>query len=431
MSPNLEFATVFIGVMSVWFFDLTVWQAILAAAVGNLLGSISHGVLSARGPSLGVPQMIISRIPFGFTSNAFPAGLTAIVSGIGWFAVNTVSGSLALGSLTRLDPYIALVIVVVVQILVAFFGFNLVQHFEKIALPLLAGVFALAFIFALPHADVSAAKGGGGLGGFLIVVGASFGYAAGWNPNASDYTRYLPVGVNRRVTGLWAGLGIFVSCTLLQSGGAFVATYMSVDAASPTSEFTKVMPTFVASLVLVAIVLGCVSANAINLYSGSMSFLAMGISINIRMLRATITVIFGACGTILAWFALENINAFEDFLLLVAYWVGPWLGVMFMDQWLHRGRDMRKYLFNTNHQTWHGAIALLISIVASVWLFGNQTYYVGLVPARISSFGDITFEVGFLLSATIYYALFKLTNSREISINESQVSVSADQGNSF
>jgi nucleobase:cation symporter-1, NCS1 family len=121
MSPNLEFATVFIGVMSVWFFDLTVWQAILAAAVGNLLGSISHGVLSARGPSLGVPQMIISRIPFGFTSNAFPAGLTAIVSGIGWFAVNTVSGSLALGSLTRLDPYIALVIVVVVQILVGFY----------------------------------------------------------------------------------------------------------------------------------------------------------------------------------------------------------------------------------------------------------------------------------------------------------------------
>ncbi len=30
------------------------------------------------------------------------------------------------------------------------------------------------------------------IGGFLITLGAAFGYAAGWNPYASDYTRYLP-----------------------------------------------------------------------------------------------------------------------------------------------------------------------------------------------------------------------------------------------
>ena len=31
-------------------------------------------------------------------------------------------------------------------------------------------------------------------GGFWIALGATFGYAAGWNPYASDYSRYLPPG---------------------------------------------------------------------------------------------------------------------------------------------------------------------------------------------------------------------------------------------
>src|SRR5262249_8248201 len=69
MSPNLEFATVFVGVISVLFFQQTFWQAVAAIAVGTGLGSLTHGVLSARGPSTGVPQMILSRISFGYWGN--------------------------------------------------------------------------------------------------------------------------------------------------------------------------------------------------------------------------------------------------------------------------------------------------------------------------------------------------------------------------
>src|SRR5262245_16768574 len=49
MSPNLEFATVFVGVISVLFFGQTFWQAALAIVVGTGLGSLSHAYLSARG----------------------------------------------------------------------------------------------------------------------------------------------------------------------------------------------------------------------------------------------------------------------------------------------------------------------------------------------------------------------------------------------
>ena len=50
MSPNLEFATVFVGVLAVVAFGQTFWQAALAIVLGTGLGSLSHGLLGTRGP---------------------------------------------------------------------------------------------------------------------------------------------------------------------------------------------------------------------------------------------------------------------------------------------------------------------------------------------------------------------------------------------
>src|SRR5467141_528145 len=71
-SPNLEFATVFVGVLGVALFGLSFWQAALAIVIGTGLGSISQGILSARGPSHGEPQMVLSRLGFGYWGNALP-----------------------------------------------------------------------------------------------------------------------------------------------------------------------------------------------------------------------------------------------------------------------------------------------------------------------------------------------------------------------
>src|SRR6266849_5663973 len=138
VSPNMEFATIFVGVIAVWFFGLSFWSAVLAIVIGPGLGSLSMGVLAARGPLCGVPQMVLSRIGFGFRGNILPAGLNAVVAGIGWFAVNSISGALALHALTHAPKGLCLVIVVVAQMLIAFFGHNLVHAFERYAFPVLA-----------------------------------------------------------------------------------------------------------------------------------------------------------------------------------------------------------------------------------------------------------------------------------------------------
>src|SRR5712691_3906165 len=49
-SPNLEFATVFVGVIAVAFFGLNFWQAVLAILIGSAAGAVAQGVLSAPGP---------------------------------------------------------------------------------------------------------------------------------------------------------------------------------------------------------------------------------------------------------------------------------------------------------------------------------------------------------------------------------------------
>jgi len=45
---------------------------------------------------------------------------------------------------------------------------------------------------------------------------------------------------------------------------------------------------------------------------------------------------------------------------------------------------------------------MAVGMGISIWLFSNQTEYVGLVPTHVGSAGDLTFEVGFVLSAVIY-----------------------------
>ena len=98
-------------------FGLSFWEAFLAIVLGTALGSGAQGLLSTWGPKHGVPQMVISRSAFGFFGNILPAGLNAVVAGIGWFAVNSISGALALHALfSALPKGFCLVLVVAVEL---------------------------------------------------------------------------------------------------------------------------------------------------------------------------------------------------------------------------------------------------------------------------------------------------------------------------
>ncbi len=407
-SPNMEFATIFVGVLAVALFGLSFWAAVLAIALGSGLGGITQGILSRRGPVYGVPQMVLSRLGFGYWGNSLPAGLNSVTAGIGWFAVNSVSGALALNTLTHIPQVLCLLIICVAQIGIAFLGHNLIHVFERYAFPVLAIIFLIVSGVVLSKAHPGAAHATAP-GGFLLVFGATFGYAVGWNPYAADYTRYFKPDASKAAIAWWSGFGLFLSCTLLETVGAAAATVLNPSdsiGANPTGAFTSLLPKALADLALLAIALGAVAANVLNIYSGALSFTALGIKLPLALRRAIVALGFGTIGFFLAWSGLSNAGTkYENFLLIIAYWIAPWLAVVFCDQILRRRQSpdqIEHLLFDKRHANWAGPVAMAVGMGVSIGLFSNQSEYLAPVPHHVGSVGDLTFEVGFVLTAVIY-----------------------------
>ena len=432
LSPNLEFATVYIGTICVILFGLNLWEAATAIIIGTALGSLTHGILSSWGPRYGVPMMVQSRGAFGFLGNILPAGLNAFTGAFGWFIVNSVSGAFAIQALLpslNLPFWLTFLVIVVAQVAVATLGHNLIHVFERWALPLLGIVFAAACLFIFIHGNYGVGFNGkaplafgGELGGWILAFTAAFGYAAGWNPYAADYTRYLPPTVNRAMTGFWAGFGVFLSCLILELAGAVLATVAGTKWGPndiPTAQLGQAMPPVIYYLTLLCIAVGAVAANAINIYSGTMSLVALGIremGMTLRQRRAMLAIAAGVIGYIggLAFQAqVAPGGKYEAFLLLISYWIAPWLAVMFVDYWQRKGDyGDEEIFFDTRWRPWQGFAAMLIALVVSMVLFANNeltapgtalSAYFGKIPNSNPQWGDVTFVAGFILAAVLYY----------------------------
>jgi purine-cytosine permease-like protein len=403
-APNMEFTTVGVGILGPLALGMSFWQTVLAIVIGTSLGAAAQAVLSSWGPGHGLPQMVISRSAFGFLGNILPAGFNTVLAGVGWFAVNSVSAALALHVLApSLSTTVCLTLVLGVEVLVAFFGHNLVQAFERYVGVVLTVVFLVAAVWVL--SDVKPGVSGHAIpGAFAIETAAVFGYAAGWNSFASDYSRYLAPGTSPRAVGGYAAAGILMSCVPLMIAGAAVIT-AGQETFDP-SAFTNLLPTWYGKVVLVAVVVGSVSANAMNLYSGAISFTSLGIKLPSRVSRAVVGLVLGVVGAVASYQGLHDAAAaYNNFLLVVAYALGPWLGIVLVDRFLRRGHDFQNLLTDSKYVNWSGPISYVAACFLSVWLFSNQHNYTGPVPRHFESAGDLTPLVGFVVGGLLYRAL--------------------------
>lgn len=410
--PNMEFATVFIGVIAVLFFGLDFWTAAVALLLGAAVGAVAHGVASTYGPRFGVPQMVAGRIAFGRRGTALPAGLNAAMAGLGWFAVNSVSGAFALSELTGLPTLPSLVLVVAAQIGIGYMGHNFVHVFSRCIAPLVTAVFLVTSAVVLAGSDLGAPPvGPGRFGGFMLAFSAAFGYTAGWNPFAADYTRYLPSTTPHRRVAFFPALGLFLSISLLMLAGAASATIAGGGHQNPTKAFTSTLPGWLGTLTLLVIVLGSISANALNVYSAGLSFISLGLR---WMPRGPVALVIGTAGFLVAWAGLrDTARSYEAYLLVVSYWVAPWQAVVFTDQWLRyrarmSDREAFRRITDPAYEVWAGPIAMLLGTVASVLLFSNQQRFSGYIPRVAPQVGDLTCVAGFLLTAVLYAALRRL-----------------------
>jgi len=402
-SANAEIATWMVGVFIAALFGADLRSATLGIVLGNVLGYGILGVLATFGPRYGVPQMLASRLAFGKDGNTAPATLS-FLAGVGWFTINTIFGAYALQTIANLSYGVALAIMLVLQIALAVYGYNMIGAFERVSAVLLAAGFLLLGIATLPHA--SWGPGASPFTGFMVATALSFAYAMGWVPCASDYSRYLPAKTNPRAVFWYAFAGCAIPCVALEILGAAAvsASHVNLRTDVPTNAIAQLLGSgIVAKLVLVTVVLGTLTANCMNLYSGALAAL---VAFDVRITRAAAAVIVGVIGALLALGGSnpgQTAEYYTNFLLLLSYWAAPWAGVVLVDQW-QAGRQPR----DPHHVLpWRaGTVAWIAGLAASV-PFWNQVWFRGPFAHAFPQFGDLSYYVGFLVAAIAMLILYQ------------------------
>ncbi|HVA38782.1 MAG TPA: cytosine permease [Candidatus Dormibacteraeota bacterium] len=474
---NAEIATWALGTLSVALYGTSLKGALLGLLIGNLAGCALLGYLSTYGARTGVPQMLQSRYAFGFYGNMLPAALTYL-SGIGWFAINTVFGTYALVTLTHL-PYAAAVgLMLAAQVVIAVYGYNAIHAFEKVASYILGASFAVLLVVTIPRTNFAAPFNahaplafGGEVAGVILSAALSFSYAAGWMPFASDYSRYLPESSDPKRIWLHVFLGAAIPCVVLESMGAAAVTVIHGTAladASPTDVVLALLGSgWLAYLGLIAVTLGTLTANTLNVYSGaigglvvketgrswaaplalagtfagltglmlrvaaagggahvagtavaaSATMVGMAVLVVARfaLKRWQAALVVGALGGILSMggsHPAETAKLYTNFLLVLSYWTAPWCAVVLF-AWLTGGKESppsRLYLKRPAFGP--GFAAWLAGLVASL-PFWSQAWYVGPIAARFPRIGDLSYEVGFLVASAVYLLLARTASAPE------------------
>ena len=379
---------------------------IVGLLVGNILGSLFLALAVAMGPKMGLPQMFISRWSFGRKGNYLFAALNWI-STVGWFTVNVILGTFALQTLFPSMPLIVgAALTVVVEVLLAIFGYDIIHGFEKVMAILLGGLFTFAsLVIVVQHyAAISSyspkSVGGSSLAMLAITLAAAFSYVMSWSPYGSDYSRYLPEKTPYRTSILNSFLGAFIGSFWLELLGAFVA----IIAPSASNSISALPAAFgiLGLPIVVAIMLGGVAANVLNIYTNALSALVL----DIKTKRWIVVVIGGCLGLILAVYGAADFGGFyEQFLLLLDYWITPWLGIIAIDFFVLR-RTSFASMSRIPGFSWRAIVSYLFGVLVSIAFIPSIGYlgFTGPIAPLVGG-ADFSYFVSFLVSATLYYLI--------------------------
>ena len=403
LAANLTIADYAIGFVPVAL-GLSIVPAILALALGNILGGLVLAWSAAMGPAAGYPQMFIGRRAFGRVGGYLPAALNWL-STAGWFTVNTILGSFAVQLLVPALPFpVAAAILVVVQSLLVIYGHNVIQTFERYLALILGVLFAIATVIALTHSSTIAAwhpkPGVGTLALFAIVLAISFSYIMSWSPYASDYSRYLPEITSRSYIAIYVFIGAVVASFLTELVGLLVGI-LAPAGATPVAALKTVMGGF-GAFAVAAVILGATTANVLNLYSNTMSAKVL----DVRLQRWQLAMIGGLLGFILALLGYQNFTQnYQNFLIVLDYWIMPWLAVVLLDFYVFRHREPMGFS-QAVPVNWSGLIAWVIGLGVSMLFISEQFQVFGLKAHGpfATWFGDADFGyfIGFLVAGVLY-----------------------------
>ena len=407
-SANSVVATVALGAINT-FFGLGFWGSVAVILVFNVLGVLPVAFLSTLGPKTGLAQMTLSRFSFGMQGAKLPALFNALAC-IGWSAVNaTIGASLIVAwSGGKIPQWAALIFLAVITTAVSVFGYFIVHRYERFAwIPMFLLFGYLAFV-AAPHFNVGVPSTATGLALFAGIAtfgGAIFGYAIGWSSYAADYTRRQPVDTSPRRVFWYALVGVMVPCILLETLGVLLTTNVRVNANTDgTLLATSLTGSPIASLVILLLAFSTIANNVPNDYSFALSTQVVGL----RIRRWILTLIGAVAYVLLAFYLQRNFNLnLENFLLLIAYWLGAWCTIVIIEHFLRRGKyPVQDYETSSKLPVGIAAVASMVLGLAVAALGVSQQVFEGPLAHQLAN-ADIGFPLAIIATGILYIVLRK------------------------
>lgn len=423
LSANLVISTLALGTLpAAPFLNMGFWDSFAAIVIFNILGVLPVAFFSTLGPRLGLRQMTISRFSFGWVGGIIMA-LFNVAACIGWSAVNVIVGAQLVTALSggAIPLWAGVIVIAVLTTLVSIYGYRYVHRYERYAWIPMAIMFVILLVLAGPHfhAIVTQNSGFAEVAAFITFGGAVYGFATGWSSYAADYNVNQPENTSTSRVFWLTFLGVFVPCVLLETLGLVLISAMSSVPAWKTA-FTNgsvggLLSAVVSplggfgTLILALLALSIVANNIPNDYSLGLSVQVFGRAFQ-RVPRYVWTLIGAVIYVIIAVIGGRNFSAtLDNFLLIIAYWLGPWAIILILEHFVFRHGRYNVNDWNTPSRLplgWAAIVSLAIGLVG-VYLGASQSLWTGPI-AKSLSFMDIGFELGIVFAGISYLILRRI-----------------------
>ncbi|MFJ2608387.1 purine-cytosine permease family protein [Streptomyces sp. NPDC087425] len=408
-AAGLNFPIILLGFSAAWF-GLSFGAAVTAIVAGAAAGSVLMAVMSRMGVRLGVPQQIQARGPLGFFGNFLPVAYINVFAGVGWASVTVILGGKAFAELTDLPFWLCAGALTAVELVVAVYGYNMINYLQKVLTYVLTPLFALITVVAVARggavfrADPHAAGYIGATGGWVTFCGWFLSFLVAWAPFASDYSRYLPDTPQVIARTSWyTGLGNFVTICWLGILGVVVGG--SAGGSDSIAALHELAGPF-AVPALIAVGLSALAQNFLNVYGGAISVQTLKVPVSRSQ---AVTVICLLAYGISLWGASGTEDKFKVFLNLTAYFIAPFAAVLLLDFYLGGRRDPARIaeLYDRRRVLDWGFVAWAVGVAASV-PFWQSSLYTGPFAAAHPGAGDLSMFVAAGAATAVYLLTYRL-----------------------
>ena len=400
-------------------FGLGLLWTVVALVTGSVFGTFFQAFHAAQGPTMGLPQMIQSRVQFGSRGSILPlAAVVAVTVGFGVFYIQLAAGSLGQATdsagTTGFQWAVA-----IVGTAVAIVGHHLLHKVERwlSVLMLLNMILLTVAVFVELPVGHLLSSGEFVAVGFIAQFGASASYQIAIAPIVSDYTRYLPASTRTsQMVGVVFG-GTLASAVWLETLGAFIAAGMPggdiiADIAGVGDQFGLSLGTL--TLFLAAIV--TTSVLSVSLYSATVTALSTAEAFKqfrstagLRVVSIVVVGVLALAGSLTL--SADFLTNFNGFLTIMLYLLIPWTAVNLADFYLvRRGVYSITDILRPDggiYGRWgrDGMISYVVGFVVMIPFF-STVLYTGPLAERLQG-ADIAPVFGLVVSAGLYLTLMR------------------------